>query len=74
MQHVLVRLIEERRKILDNNYIIVAILINLLKTFYCIPHDLVIPKLAAYEFDKTMLCYIYSYLKSREKCVRCKQY
>ena len=34
-----------------------------------IPHDLVIAKLAAYGFDKNMICYIYSYLKSRKHCV-----
>ena len=34
-----------------------------------IPHDLVIAKLAAYGFDKKMICYIYSYLKSRKQCV-----
>ena len=28
-----------------------------------------IAKLAAYRFDKNMLCYIYSYLKSRKQCV-----
>ena len=39
---------------------------DLSKAFDCIPHDLVIAKLAAYGFDKSMICYIYSYLKSRK--------
>ena len=31
--------------------------------------------LVAYGFDENMLCYIYSYLKSRKHCVsQCKQY
>ena len=68
-QHVLIRLIEERRKSLDNNYFIGAVLMDLSKAFDCIPHDLVIVKLAAYGFDKKMICYIYSYLKSRKQCV-----
>ena len=68
-QHVLIRLIEEWRKILDNNYFIGAVLMDLSKAFDCIPHDLVIAKLAAYGFDKNMICYIYSYLKSRKQCV-----
>ena len=29
----------------------------------------VVSKLAAYGFDKNMICYIYSYLKSRKQCV-----
>ena len=36
------------------------------------PHDLVIAKLAAYGFDKNMICYIYSYLKSRKQQVSVK--
>ena len=74
-QHVLmymymyIRLIEEWRKNLDNNYFIGAVLMDLSKAFDCIPHDLVIAKLAAYGFDKNMICYIYSYLKSRKQCV-----
>ena len=68
-QHVFIRLIEEWRKILDNNYFIGAVLMDLSKAFDCIPHDLIIAKLAAYGFDKNMICYIYSYLKSRKQCV-----
>ena len=47
-----IRLIEEWRKNVDNNYFIGAVLMNLSKAFDCIPHDLVIVKLAAYKFDK----------------------
>ena len=49
-----IRLIEEWRKNLDNNYFIGAVLMNLSKAFDCIPHDLVIAKLAAYGFDKNI--------------------
>ena len=68
-QHVLIRLTEEWRINLDNNYFIRAVLMDLSKAFDCIPHDLVIAKLVAYGFDKKMICYIYSYLKSRKQCV-----
>ena len=42
---------------------------DLSKAFDCIPHDLLIVKLAAHGFDKKMVCYIYSYLKSRKQYV-----
>ena len=42
---------------------------ELSKAFDCIPHDLVIAKLAAYGFNKKMICYIYSYLKSRKQFI-----
>ena len=68
-QHMLIRLIDKWRKILDNNYFTGAVLMDLSKAFDCIPHGLVTAKLAAYGFDKNMICYIYSYLKSRKQCV-----
>ena len=43
---------------------------NLSKAFDCILHDFA--KLVAYGFDKNMICYIYSYLKSRKQCVSVK--
>ena len=54
-QHVLIRLFEEWRKSLDNNYFTGVVLMNLSKAFYCISHDLVIAKLAAYVFGKKMI-------------------
>ena len=51
-QHVLIRLPEEWRKNLDNNYFIRAVLMDFSKAFNCIPHDLVIATQAAYGFDK----------------------
>ena len=44
--------------------------INLSKAFVCIPHNLLIVKLSTYEFDKTALKYIYSYLNKRQQRVR----
>ena len=69
-QHVLTRLAEEWSEQLDNNYIVGAILMDLSKAFDCIPHDLIIAKLAAYGLDDTALKLIFSYLKNRKQCVR----
>ena len=53
--HVLIRLIEEWKKSLDNNYFTGAVLMYPLKAFNCIPHDLAFANLAACGFDK--ICY-----------------
>ena len=43
---------------------------DLSKAFECVPHDLLIAKLAAYSVDENLLMYIYSYLSNRKQCVR----
>ena len=45
MQHVLTRMFEHWKTILDNNYSVGAILMDLLKAFDYIPHDLLVIKL-----------------------------
>ena len=65
-QHVLIRFVEEWRKNLET---IITLLGLFLWTFDCIPCDLVIAKLVVYGFDKNMISYIYSYLKSRKQYV-----
>ena len=69
-QHVLIRLLEEWRQNLDQNFIVGAVLMDLSKAFDCIPHDLLIAKLHAYGFSKQSLTYIYSYLKGRKQRVK----
>ena len=64
-QHMLVRLVEEWKKHLDNNRVVGGVLMDLSKASDCIPHDLLIMKLSTYGFDKTALKYIYSFLKKR---------
>ena len=71
-QHVLLKLTEEWRKHLDNNQIVGAVLMDLSKAFDCIPHDLLIAKLAAYGFDKKTLKFFLSYLKGRKQSVNIK--
>ena len=68
--HVLMRLLEEWRHKLDHDYIIGAVLMDLSKAFDSIPHDLLIAKLAAYDFDTDALLYILSYLKGRKQSTR----
>ena len=69
-QNILISLTEEWRKNLDNNFVVGAVLTDLSKAFDCIPHDLIIAKLSAYNFSDEALSYIYSYLSNRRQCVR----
>ena len=69
-QHVLIRLLEDWKTKLDNNYIVGALLMELSKAFDCIPHNLLIAKLNAYGADENALVLIYSYLKRRKQSVR----
>ena len=69
-QHVMIRLLGEWRENLDKNYVLGGVLMDLSKAFDCIPHDLLLAKLAAYGADENLLCYIYSYLLNRKQSVR----
>ena len=69
-QHVLIRMVEEWKENLDNNFIVGAVLTDLSKAFDCKLHDLLIAKLSAYGLNSDSLCYIYSYLKDRKHCVQ----
>ena len=68
--HVLLRLIEEWKRNLDNKKFVGAVLMDLSKAFDCVPHDLLIAKMEAYGFDKDSLTFFYSYLKRRKQCVK----
>ena len=69
-QHVLVRMLEDWKTKLDNDFTVGAILMDLSKAFDCIPHDLLIAKLNAYGFNENSLVFIYSYLKRCRQSVR----
>ena len=61
---------EEWKTNLHNTFIVGAVLMGLPKDFDCIPHDLLITKLAAYGSEEKTLLYIYSYLENRKQCVK----
>ena len=71
-QNVLLRLIEQWRENLDNNKLVGAVLMDLSKAFNCLPHDLLIAKLAAYGFDRKTLKLFHSYQKDRKQVVKIK--
>ena len=68
--HVVIRLIENWKKHLDNKKIVGTVLMDLSKTFDCMPHDLLIAKLHAYGFNKRSLIFLYSYLNRRKQSVK----
>ena len=69
-QHVLIRLLEEWKKCLGNNYVVGGVPMDLSKAFDCVPRDLLIAKLEAYGINENLLAYLHSYLSNRKQCVR----
>ena len=57
-QDFLISLIEEWEKKLGNNFVVGAVLTDLSEAFDCIPYNLLIAKLAAYNFRDEALSYI----------------
>ena len=68
--HVLMRLIENWKKSLDQNRFVGEVLVDFSKAFDCIPHDLLIAKMHAYGFSSQRLTFFYSYLKRRTQSVK----
>ena len=66
MQNVLFCLIEEWKTNLDNIFVVGAVLMDLSKAFNWLRHNLLIAKLAAYEFKEKTLLYSYSCLENRK--------
>ena len=69
-QHALIRVIEKWRKCLDTSGIVGTILMDLAKAYDCLPHDLLLAKLAAYGFSINSLCLMYDYLNNRYQRVK----
>ena len=65
--HVLIMLYENWMLYLDKGFVTGALLMDLSKTFDCIPHDLLVAKLHAYGISLNVVIFIYSYLKHRKK-------
>ena len=72
--HGLIRMLENWKTKLDNDFTVGAISMHLSKAFDCIPHDLLIAKLHAYGFNENSLVFIYSYPKRRRQSVCIKMY
>jgi len=59
---------EDWKQALDENKYIAAILMDISKTFNCLPHDLLINKLKSYCLSGLQL--IHNYLSNRRQCVK----
>ena len=57
-------------KKLDKNFVFGGLLMDQSKDFDFAPHDLLLPKPAAYGVDENFLCYIYSYPLNWKQSVR----
>ena len=68
--HVFIRLVENWKKNLDNKKIVETVLMDLYEAFDWIAHDLLIANLHAYGFNKKVLTFPYSYIKSRKQSVK----
>ena len=64
-QHALLRLLNRWQKALDDSNIVGTVLMDLSKAYDCLPHDLLIAKLAAYGVNYHSLKFIYDYLSNR---------
>ena len=67
---MLLRLTEEWRLKLDNDYVVGGVLMDLSKAFDCIPHDLLMAKLLAYKIDDKIVQIFFSHLQNRKQCVK----
>ena len=66
-QHALFKLLQSWQQVLDNGGFIGTILMNLLKVYDCIPHNLFIAKLECYGVDKASLRLLLDYLIRRKQ-------
>ena len=64
------KLIEDWKNNLDKKKYVGAVLMDLSKAFDCVPHDLLIAKMHAYNFDRETLTLFFTYLKNRQQGVK----
>ena len=69
-EHVLVRLVEDWRKALDEGLIVGTILTDVSKAFDAMPHDLLLAKLYAFNWSSKAVKFLHSYLLNREQRVK----
>ena len=61
---------EKCQKVADNGDAFGALLTDLAKAFYCIPHDFIIAKLKVYGFEIDALTLVHEYLSNRTQRVK----
>ena len=69
-QHVMIKLFRRMERKSRQKLCLGGVLMDLSKAFDCVPHDLLLAKLAAYGANENFLCYVHSYLLNRKQCVR----
>ena len=69
-QHALVNLVKSWQKSLDEGKVVGTVLMDLSKAYDCLPHDLLIAKVAAYGVDLSSLILLYNYLSDRSQRVK----
>ena len=70
--HVLIRLIENWKKLLDEKKFVCAVLMDLSKAFDSMPHDLLIAEIYAYRFSTNAVTFFYSYFKGVQQNAKIK--
>ena len=68
--HVLIRLVENWKKDLDNKNYVGSVLMDLSKVFDCIPQEILIAKMNAYGFSENSLTFFFSWLKWQNQSVQ----
>ena len=66
----MIRSIENWKNSLNKSFGTGPVLMDLSKTFYCIPRDLLIAKLLAYQISFNAATFTYSYLKRQKQNVK----
>ena len=69
-QTTLLRLIEDWKEALDKNMYVAAILMDLSKAFDCLPHNILLSKLAAYGLSGDSINLLGNYLANRQQQVK----
>ena len=69
-QHALLNLLKNWQKCLDKSGVVGTVLMDLSKAYDCLPHDLLLAKLSAYDFDSSAITLIANYLSNRYQRVK----
>ena len=65
--HVLLRLLENCKKLQKDKNFVGTLLMDLSKAFDCIPHDLLVAKQPAYGLSENAVTFVHSHLKRRKQ-------